>query len=166
MNRSSQLDLSRTDSWSSLGIYAPTLRHHGGRFWLITTNVTEAGSTNFIVTSEDPAGPWSEPVTVEVPGIDPDLAWDDDGNCWVHFSGLGGIARVCIDPEAGAILHGPERTWSGSGLQYPEAPHLFHHGGWWYLVIAEGGTERGHCVSVARASSPNGPGKGRPATRS
>src|ERR1700738_3860086 len=25
---------------SSGGIYAPTLRHHGGRFWLATTNVS------------------------------------------------------------------------------------------------------------------------------
>ena len=47
LDRTSQLDLSRTDSWSSLGIYAPTLRHHDGRFWLITTNVTETGGTTF-----------------------------------------------------------------------------------------------------------------------
>jgi xylan 1,4-beta-xylosidase len=162
LDRTSQLDLSRTDSWSSLGIYAPTLRHHEGMFWLITTNVTEARATTFLVTSEDAVGSWSEPVTVDIPGIDPDLAWDDDGNCWMHFSGLGGIARARIDPRTGAILDGPVVTWSGSGLQYPEAPHLFQREGIWYLVIAEGGTERGHCVSVARAHTPTGPWEAAP----
>ncbi len=162
LDRTSQLDLSRTDSWASYGIYAPTLRHHDDRFWLITTNVTEASAASFIVTSKDPHGPWSDPVTLDVPGIDPDLAWDDDGTCWLHFSGLGGIARARLDPTTGAILDGPEVTWSGTGLQYPEAPHLFQREGTWYLVIAEGGTERGHCVSVARAPSPTGPWEGAP----
>ena len=162
LDRTSQFDLSRTDSWSSFGIYAPTLRHHDGTFWLITTNVTEAGATSFILTSDDPGGSWSDPVIVDVPGIDPDLAWDDEGMCWMHFSGLGGIARARIDPATGAIFEGPEVTWSGSGLQYPEAPHLYQREGMWYLVMAEGGTERGHCVSVARAPSPTGPWDGAP----
>ena len=100
LDRPSQLDLSATRDWSSLGICAPTLRHHDGRFWLITTNVV--GSGTFLVTSDDPAGPWSDPVAVPVPGIDPDLAWDGDGNCWVHFSDVGrGIARAMVDPLTG-----------------------------------------------------------------
>ncbi len=161
LDRPSQLDLSASRNWSSLGICAPTLRHHGGRFWLITTNVVGLGT--FLVTSDDPAGPWSDPVPVPVPGIDPDLAWDCDGNCWVHFSDVGrGIARAKIDPLTGAILDGPEPTWSGSGLQFPEAPHLYERDGIWYLLIAEGGTERGHCVSVARGSSPKGPWEASP----
>ena len=45
---------------SSAGIYAPTLRHHDGRFWLITTNVAAGG--NLLVTATDPAGPWSDPI--------------------------------------------------------------------------------------------------------
>ena len=94
------------------------------------------------MTAEDPAGPWSEPVRVDAPGIDPDLAWDDDGNCWVHFSG-GGIQRLRIDDRTGDVLDGPTLAWPGTGLQFPEAPHLFRRGNWWYLLIAEGGTERG-----------------------
>lgn len=43
----------------SRGIYAPTLRYHDGTFYLITTNISCGG--NFIVTAQDPAGPWSEP---------------------------------------------------------------------------------------------------------
>ncbi len=140
------------DAPASGGIFAPTIRHHDGRFWLITTNVSGGG--NFIVTSDDPAGPWSDPAWIDLPGIDPDLAWDEDGSCWCTFSGVQ-VAR--IDPVAGKVLDGPWPIWSGTGLKYPEAPHLYHVGDWWYLLLSEGGTERGHSVSIARAPSPRGP---------
>ncbi|MEO6090219.1 MAG: glycoside hydrolase family 43 protein [Umezawaea sp.] len=137
---------------ASRGIYAPTIRHHDGRFWLITTNVSTGG--NFIVSAEDPAGPWTDPVWIDLPGIDPDLVWDEDGTCWCAFSGVQ-VAR--IDPVAGTVLEGPWPLWSGTGLQYPEAPHLYRVGDWWYLLLSEGGTERGHTVAIARGPSPRGP---------
>ncbi|MEO3868626.1 glycoside hydrolase family 43 protein [Nonomuraea sp. B12E4] len=140
------------DTPASRGVYAPTLRHHDGRFHLITTNVSDRG--HLIVTADRAEGPWSDPVWIDLPGVDPDLAWDDDGSCWCAFSGTR-VAR--IDPVAGKVLEGPYPAWTGNGLRQPEAPHLYHIGDWWYLLIAEGGTERGHCVSVARARSPRGP---------
>ncbi len=51
---------------------------------------------------------------------------------------------------------------SGTGLKFPEAPHLYHRGEYWFLLIAEGGTERGHSVSIARGDSPVGPFTGHP----
>ncbi|HEY8532874.1 MAG TPA: glycoside hydrolase family 43 protein [Micromonospora sp.] len=152
LDRPSQLELPESLP-SSGGIYAPTIRYHDGRFWLITTNEPYGGT--FIVTAEDPAGPWSDPIPVPgVPGIDPDLAWDDEGNCWCTFAG---IRQVRIDPTTGTALEEPRHIWSGTGGQYPEAPHLYHVDGWWYLLIAEGGTDRGHAVTVARARTPQGP---------
>jgi xylan 1,4-beta-xylosidase len=156
LDRTSQLDLTGTESMTSGGVFAPTLRHHGGRFWMITTVMREMQLQNFFVTARDAAGPWSEPVTVDLPGIDPDIAWDDDGTCWVHGA-LGEIRRHRIDPSTGAVLGESERTWSGTGMQFPEAPHLFRRKGTWYLLVAEGGTERGHAASIARAPSPLGP---------
>ncbi|MFB6851060.1 glycoside hydrolase family 43 protein [Streptomyces sp. NPDC056341] len=143
------------DTPSSAGIYAPTLRHHDGRFWLITTNVSEGGG-NLLVSATDPAGPWSDPVPLPgVPGIDPDLAWDEDGVCWVTVAG---ISQVRIDPYTGETCGEPRPLWSGTpGAKAPEAPHLYHVGDHWYLLIAEGGTERGHAVSVARGPAPTGP---------
>ncbi|MGP3960211.1 glycoside hydrolase family 43 protein [Nonomuraea sp. 3N208] len=151
LDRPSQLDLPPETS-ASAGIYAPTLRHHAGRFYLITTNVSGGG--NFIVTADRPEGPWSDPVWIDLPGVDPDLAWDEDGSCWSAVSG-NQVAR--IDPEAGKVLEGPYPIWSGTGGKYPEAPHLYRVDGWWYLLMSEGGTERGHAVSIARARSPRGP---------
>lgn len=165
LDRVDQLHLRGTEAGSSYGVYAPTLRHHDGRFWMITTVVAhgrERFLDNFFVTAEDPAGPWSDPVRVDLPGIDPDLAWDDEGNCWVHFGAMG-IYRCRIDDRTGEVLDGPELAWSGTGLQYPEGPHLLRRGDHWYLLIAEGGTERGHAVSIARGPAPIGPWESCPA---
>ena len=140
---------------SSGGIYAPTLRHHDGRFWLIVTNCAEGGG-NLIVTATDPAGPWSDPIWAPgVPGIDPDLAWDEDGTCWCTVAG---VSQVRLDPATGKTEGEPRPVWSGGpGAKAPEAPHLYRIGDHWYLLIAEGGTERGHAVSIARGPSPDGP---------
>ncbi len=138
---------------SSGGIYAPTLRHREGRFWLITADFS--GKT-VLVTATDPAGPWSAPLAIPgVKGVDPDLAWDDEGRCWCTYAG---IEQVRIDPRTGEVFGEPRRIWSGTpGAQFPEAPHLYRIGDFWYLLIAEGGTDRGHCVSVARSAAPDGP---------
>ncbi|MEU1603756.1 glycoside hydrolase family 43 protein [Micromonospora matsumotoense] len=154
LDRPGQLTLPVTMP-SSAGVYAPTLRHHDGRFWLIVTNCADGGGT-LICTATDPAGPWSDPVRVPgVGGIDPDLAWDEDGTCWCTYAG---IAQVRLDPETGRTIGPPRRLWSGAaGAQAPEAPHLYRIGDHWYLLIAEGGTERGHAVSIARADAPDGP---------
>ncbi|GGY98333.1 glycoside hydrolase family 43 protein [Streptomyces poonensis] len=151
LDRPDQLRLP-PDMPSSGGVYAPTLRHHDGRFYLATTVVGGAG--NIIVTSEDPAGPWSKPVLVDLPGIDPDLAWDDNGDCWYTRAG---VSTVRIDPDTGTVFGEPVSVWSGTGLRAPEGPHLHHIGRYWYLLIAEGGTERSHAISVARGTSPQGP---------
>ncbi|MFH8222264.1 glycoside hydrolase family 43 protein [Streptomyces sp. NPDC018057] len=137
---------------ASAGVHAPTIRHHGGRFHVITTCVGAGGT--FLVTAGRPEGPWSDPVWIDLPGIDPDLAWDDDGSCWCALDGVR-VAR--IDPATGEVLEGPVAAWSGTGLRDPEAPHLYRVGGWWYLLLAEGGTAQGHSVSAARARSPRGP---------
>src|SRR3954451_21040245 len=47
------------DTLASGGIYAPTIRYHDGRFYVITTDVGGIGT--FLVTSERPEGPWSDP---------------------------------------------------------------------------------------------------------
>jgi beta-xylosidase len=70
------------------------------------------------------------------------------------------VQQVRVDLDAGRALEEPRSLWSGTGLKFPEAPHLYQRGDYWYLMIAEGGTERGHSVSIARGSSPYGPFEG------
>lgn len=68
LTRDSQLPL--TNCGHSRGIFAPTLRFHNGTFYMVTTNISGGG--NFIVTAQDPGGPWSEPYWLgdSAPGID------------------------------------------------------------------------------------------------
>jgi xylan 1,4-beta-xylosidase len=148
----------------SSGIYAPTIRHHDGRFWIVGTNILDlgVGLGHFIIHADDPAGPWSDPVHVPgTMGIDPDLMWDDEGVCrltWGSFAPeLRGIVSAPIEPSTGALLEEPKLLWQGTGLAHAEGPHLYRIDGWWYLLLAEGGTERGHTSSIARARSLEGP---------
>ena len=39
LDRPSQLDLRGTEAFTSGGVFAPTIRYHDGRFWMITTVV-------------------------------------------------------------------------------------------------------------------------------
>lgn len=164
LDRDDQLVLS---GMSSGGVYAPTLRYHDGRFWMVTTNVEKFDEGHLIVTATDPAGPWSTPVyTTGALGIDPDLTWDLDGACYLTWASVlaeNPISQAVIDPESGTLLSEPRALWSGTGLAHPEAPHLYYRNSWWYLLLAEGGTERGHAVSVARSRSITGPYEGSPA---
>ncbi|RRR99860.1 glycoside hydrolase family 43 protein [Glycomyces terrestris] len=156
----------RGDGRPSGGIYGSTLRHHEGRFYFVTTNVGDAGSGQTIVSAEDPAGTWSDPVFVpEAVGIDPDLAWDEDGTCYLSWTGTvggddaagNGVWQGRLDMKTGGFEAPPYRVWQGSGLAYPEAPHMYRVDSHWYLLLAEGGTERGHSVTIARAERPEGP---------
>ena len=165
LDRPSQLDVSAAGP--SGGVFAATLRHHDGRFWMITTNWADDGG-QLIVHAQDPAGPWSDPVRIpSAMGIDPDLAWDDEGRCLMSYAGFGpgggeGIVQSVIDPMTGEVLTERRWLWSGTGGKFPEGPHLYRIGDWWYLLIAEGGTERGHAVTIARSRSPQGPFESNP----
>lgn len=153
LSRKSQLELPNANGGS--GIYAPTIRHHDGKFYMITTNCSNGG--NFIVSTDDPYGEWSDPVWVKLPGIDPDLFWDEDGSCWYSGSANNGIVQCRVNPETGEMLSEPKMIWHGTGGRYPEAPHIYKKDGWYYLLISEGGTEFGHGVTIARSPYVDGP---------
>lgn len=160
VTRSEQLKLHGVPTGG--GVWAPTIRHHDGIFYVVVTEAMGRGT--LIFTASDPAGPWDDGTVAEVDGIDPDIAWDENGICYMTFSGLTpetgehlGIQQVKIDPRTGKRLEEPRSMWSGTGLMFPEAPHLYKIDKYWYLLIAEGGTERGHAVSIARSESIEGP---------
>ncbi|MFJ2544773.1 glycoside hydrolase family 43 protein [Microbacterium sp. NPDC087589] len=159
LDRDSQFQSARSRAGG--GIWAPTLRHHAGRFWLITTDSdSQRGQRLFM--ADAPEGPWSEAVEIpELVGIDPDIAWTQDGRCLVTYCAWNdegaGIRQAEIDPHTGRALTEPQWIWRGTGLSHTEAPHLVQRNDWWYLFVAEGGTERGHVVSVARSRAPHGP---------
>ena len=52
---------------------------------------------NFYITAKNPAGPWSDPVWLDSPGIDPSLMWDDDGK--VYYVGHGNLGKTQAWPD-------------------------------------------------------------------
>jgi beta-xylosidase len=139
-------------------VWAPTIRYRDGVYYVVVT-VMLGGRGCVVFTATDPAGPWSDGTTIPaVDGIDPDLAWDDDGTAYVTFAKHPlAIRQVRVDLATGEALEEPRALWAGSGRYSPEGPHLHRRGEHWYLLVAEGGTDRGHAVTVARGPSPEGP---------
>lgn len=146
LTRESQLKLDNVQP--SGGIFAPTIRYHDGRFYMVTTNVSDKG--NFYVHTDNPAGEWSDPIWVEQGGIDPTLFFEN-GKCYFLSIPDGGIQICEIDVKTGKQISESRTLWHGTGGRYPEAPHLYKKDDWYYLLIAEGGTEYGHKVTIARS---------------
>ena len=162
LDRESQLDLK--NSPSSMGVYAPTIRYYKGTYYMITTNITHAingGKTgNLIVKTTDISGEWSDPVWIEHEGIDPSLYFEDDK---AYYCGTGhdekgdAIVLFEVDVDSGEILSDKKVISRGCGGKCPEGPHIYKINDWYYLMIAEGGTEYGHMVTMQRSKSIYGP---------
>ena len=185
IHRPEQLDYSNISS--TAGIYAPTIRYYNGTFYVITTFVAGKRSNavekqgNFIMTANNPAGPWSEPHWIDdAPGIDPSLFFDDDGKVYYcgnrhdddeKYRAERDIWIQEIDLKT-FKLKGPisvldsrpyfEKNIIG-GAEAFEAPHLYKKDGNYYLLIAHGGTGMGHAVSIWKSDSPLGPWEMNPA---
>jgi xylan 1,4-beta-xylosidase len=169
LTRRSQLDLRGVVD--SAGVWAPSMSWHDGQFWLIYTNV-RGRLTNFkdvgiyLTTAPDILGPWSDPIPLNGIGFDPSLFHDDDGRKWLvnmmwdFRKGHGRFAGIVLQEydHAARTLIGPMHHI----LQKPvltEGPNLYKVNGWYYLMLAEGGTGWNHGISMARARTITGPYK-------
>jgi xylan 1,4-beta-xylosidase len=155
----------------SAGVWAPSLTYADGLFWLVFT--VASGSRqhsyecpNYVTTAPEPAGPWSEPVYLNSTGNDPALFHDDDGRKWLVNTDF--IRAPGYRYHSGTLLQeyspaerrlvGPVRNiFPGTALGTPEGSKLYKHDGEYYLIQAEGGTEYGHAMTVARSESIWGP---------
>lgn len=144
------------DTPNSGGIFAPTIRFNQGQYYIITTCFGRKGLKNFFITAENPAGPWSKPVFIDIEGIDPSLYWED-GNTYIQYTAFGTIMQVSINEFTGEILRGPEVITKGCGGRDTEGPHMWKRNGYYYLLLAEGGTREGHMVTLMRSKSIWGP---------
>ncbi|KAL3473289.1 glycosyl hydrolase [Aspergillus californicus] len=168
-------DGSREKAPATGGLYAPAIRHHQGKTYIVCTNVIYDAARdtgdwasglsfqNFIVSTSDiGVGQWSDPVFFDFHGIDPDLFFDDNGLAYVAGSSWTPSPSCCIacfeiDIHTGRKLSKETVLWAGYSQVIPEGPHIYKRSGYYYLLIAEGGTHEGHCITIARATSIWGP---------
>ncbi|MEO1653148.1 MAG: family 43 glycosylhydrolase, partial [Bacteroidota bacterium] len=111
LHRLSQLDLRGVPD--SGGVWAPCLSYDQGVFYLVYSNVRSfdgvwKDSPNYLVTTRDIRGEWSEPIFLNARGFDGSLFHDQDGKKYYlsmqvdHRQGrlFGGIILQEYDPAA------------------------------------------------------------------
>jgi xylan 1,4-beta-xylosidase len=164
----------------SCGVWAPCLTFADGLFWLIYTDVKRYGRAsvpgasgssprdfhNYLVTSPQIDGDWSDPVHLNSSGFDPSLFHDDDGRkylvnqLWDSRPGRNRFAGIVLQEysvEQRKLIGERVNIFAGTSLGFTEGPHLYKRDGWYYLLTAEGGTGWGHAVTMARARELTGP---------
>ena len=168
LSRISQLDLRGVGA--SQGIWAPCLTYDQGTFYLVYTVVRSFycnmyDTENYLVTSDNIHGPWSEPVALNNFGFDPSLFHDEDGRKYmvsmvtdhrVPKKYAGRLVLQEYDPEKKAMT-GPVRDIYRGEKIFLEGPHIYKRQGWYYLFAADTGTGEGHGQSVLRSRDIWGP---------
>ena len=155
----------------SRALFAPAISYHDGLFYLVCTMIDAGG--NFLITAEDPAGPWSDPIWLDFDGIDPSLYFDEStGRVWMLNNGVppdnaplyDGHRAVWIQEWdiAARQLIGPRKIIVNGGVDlstqpvWIEGPHIYRRGDWYYLNCAEGGTSVNHSQVIFRSKAPDG----------
>ncbi|NLM00639.1 MAG: glycoside hydrolase family 43 protein [Treponema sp.] len=149
------LDLS--DIRNSHGIWAPDISYHNGKFYIFATlRLNGDGKRDnsilrrqLMVHSDKPEGPYSKPVFLEIDDIDPSHFIDDDGKHYMIIAP--GARAVPLSDDCTKVLGEPVTLWAGTGERCPEGPHILKKDGWYYAIVAEGGTGYGHGINVARS---------------
>ncbi|KII91874.1 glycoside hydrolase family 43 protein [Plicaturopsis crispa FD-325 SS-3] len=156
------------------GIWAPTLRHYNGTFYLFTTNrnaysgeLREQSRGFFVTTKDIFSNYWSEPVYLDAMGYDSDI-YIENGTAWVSrpdfndpIDQVYGIYQTKVDLKTGRSLTTDNLIFNGTlplnSSSRPEGPHIYKKDGTYYLLIAEGGTHLTHRSTIQRGPSPSGP---------
>lgn len=169
LTNETMLDLKGIDA--SCGIWAPNLTWCDGLFYLaytiVYTNRSRFKDTyNFLVTAKDIHGPWSKPTPLSRSGFDPSIFHDTDGAKYLvnmtmdhrpDTTRFSGIDVQEYDHKSGRLVGQPMRVFKGTKFGMTEGPNIMKKDGWYYLVMAEGGTEFFHCATVVRSRSIWGP---------
>lgn len=152
------------------GLFAPAISYHGERFYIVNTCIDCGG--NFIITADDPTGPWSDPQWLDFGGIDPSLFVDDDGRAWIAYNDAppgppeydGHRALWLQQIDLAAMKMAPTRTLlvdkgvhAADKPVWAEGPHIYKVGRYYYLTAAEGGTADQHSQTIYRADKITGP---------
>lgn len=164
---------------SAKGIWAPCLTYceKEDLFYVVygvmnSMNARYFDVDNFVITSKNIEGPWSEPVYIHSSGFDASILHDDDGRKYIvslewetreGYEKPGAICMVEYCTEKKEIIGYPKRIWSGgTNRGCIEAPHLTKRGEYYYIMCAEGGTGYGHSVTMGRSKNVWGPYEGDP----
>jgi len=170
LDRPSQLEL---DGFGvSRAIFAPAIKYHKGIFYVTCTLVDGGG--NFVVTSTNPAGPYSDLVWLpEVNGIDPSIYFDDDDKAYLLYNSDASDNKPLYEGHRTIRMYefnyknlkvvGENKILINGGVDlskkpiWIEGPHIYKINNYYYLIPAEGGTAEDHSQVVFRSKNVDGP---------
>ncbi|MCR5100582.1 MAG: family 43 glycosylhydrolase [Butyrivibrio sp.] len=137
------------------GYWAPDISYYEEKFYITATyrlnDVPPTYRRQIVVSSDKPEGPYCEPSFIDEDGIDPSIFNDDDGR---RYMLLNRGARILeLDKTATRQISDASLLYYGDMKRAPEGPHLLKKDGYYYLILAEGGTGIGHRVTVARSKT-------------
>ena len=158
------------------GVWAPSLTHADGMFWLAysvvrTMDGDDKDLDNYLVTAPDIDGPWSDPIRLGSRGFDFSFFHDDDGRHWIvgvqwdQRPGRPRFAGIALEEYLPAEhrTSGEARIIYSQDATLVEGPNLYRIDGEYHLLLAEGGTGWNHGVTTARANHLFGPYRRDPA---
>lgn len=171
------LDLKGTNT--PAGIWAPHLSYDevNKRYWLtyshmLNMNGREFNADTYIMTSDNIKGPWSSPQYVTSIGFDPSLFHDENGKHYISilewesrtgYQAPGHIVIGEIDLKSGEMVSPWHRVTQGFTTRgAAEAPQIYKHNNYYYLMIAAGGTGYAHGIEIGRSRGVFGPYESHP----
>lgn len=159
---------------------APDMVRYKGKYYIYYPS----GNSIKVIYADSVMGKWSNPADIEVKKgndfkanseggtylIDPGHVADTCGNRYLYFNngwmvalssdGLKAVGQMRKAYDGWSI----PKQWNVEG-EYLESPKFLFHGGYYYMISAEGGTAgvpTSHAAIVARSKSPLGPWENSP----
>lgn len=142
-------------------VWAPYLCEYKGLFYIYFP----CDGKLHVIHATHPEGDWSEPISLDVGGIDPAHIATPEGARYLYFAGG---RMVQLAPDGLSVQGTPRKVfnpwpipldWSVE-CECLEAPKVFFREGYYYLTVAQGGTSgppTSHMVISARSRNVDGP---------
>lgn len=171
-----QVDLRGTNT--PAGIWAPHLSYDEltHRYWLVYSHMQNMAGREFnadafaIWTNDLTSGEWSDPMYLTSIGFDPAL-YHENGKHYLTilewetregYQAPGHIVVAEVDLNTGKVGDWHRVTQGFTTRGCAEAPQIYRHGDYYYLMIAAGGTGYAHGVEIGRSKNIFGPYEAHP----
>lgn|GEM_PF-227813 len=145
---------------------APDLVKYNNKYYIYYP----AAGTNWVIYADNIQGPWSKPIDLKTPNIDPGHSVGEDGKRYLHTS-AGHVIQLADDGLS--VIGDVKQIYSGWNYssdwitegKFLESPKIVKRGDYFYMTTAEGGTAgpaTSHMVVSARSKSIFGPWENSP----
>ncbi|WP_267202488.1 family 43 glycosylhydrolase [Limosilactobacillus kribbianus] len=168
--KDNEIDLQGTNT--PAGIWAPHLSYdpEQHKYWITYCHLQnmagrEFNAESYTICADQMTGPWSKPLYLTSLGFDPSL-YHEAGKHYLTvlewetrdgYQAPGHIVIAEVNLVTGQVGKWHRVTTGFTTRGCVEAPQIYHHGNYYYLMLASGGTGYGHAVEIGRAKNIFGP---------